>query len=284
MTADAGIRHRIIYAPRVTPTAGPNARRSWWPYAALAIAVVLLCAVGAWHPWSTASGPSGASAAGAVPAAGPMPLELPDDPRVLVLGDSWTYGSAAHAPTLGYAYLVARELGWDAVVNGVRGSGYLKPGLDGGTFGERIADLDPAVDPDLVIVQGSINDRHLPAAGYRDAVARAWDSLRDLYPDAAVIILGPAPQVLPVEASTARIDADLSALSAERGWWYISPIAEDWITPGNYLEVIDTSIIGRDHPSTEGHAHLAERLTAALDARMASTTVIADAPHDATVG
>ena len=65
--------------------------------------------------------------------------------------------------------------------------------------------------------------------------------------------------MLPVEAATARIDADLAELAARRGWWYISPIADEWITPANYLDVIDTGV-GRNHPSTEGHAYLADRL------------------------
>ena len=182
----------------------------------------------------------------------PAALALPDEPRVLVFGDSWTYGSAASLPTLGYAYVLGERLGWQTTVDGVRGSGYLKPGLDGGSYGERISALDPALDPDLVIIEGSINDRRLPAAGYRDAVTAAWDAVVALYPEATIVILGPAPQVLPVEESTARIDSDLAALAAARGWWYISPIADEWITPDNYVQVIDTGI-GREHPSTSGH-------------------------------
>ena len=120
----------------------------------------------------------------------PAALALPEQPRVLVFGDSWTYGSAASLPTLGYAYVLGERLGWETTVDGVRGSGYLKPGPDGGSYGERIAALDPALDPDLVIVEGSINDRRLPATGYRDAVA-AWDALAALYPEAAIVILGP---------------------------------------------------------------------------------------------
>ena len=184
--------------------------------------------------------PSPAPDSAAVAAAAPAPLALPDQPRVLIFGDSWVYGSAAIVPTLGFAYRIGESEGWDTVIDGVRGSGYLKPGLDGGTYGERIGALDPALDPDLVIVEGSINDRRLPAAGYREAVTAVWDALQALYPEARIVILGPAPQVLPVEAATARIDADLAELAAARGWWYISPIAEDWITPANYPEMIDT--------------------------------------------
>ncbi|HWM17370.1 MAG TPA: GDSL-type esterase/lipase family protein, partial [Microbacterium sp.] len=157
--------------------------------------------------------------------------------------------------------------------------GYLKPGMDGGSYGERIAALDPALAPDLVIVEGSINDRRLPAEGYAAAVSAAWDALAATYPEASVVIMGPAPQVLPLEASTARIDAELARLAAARGWWYVSPVADEWITPQNYAEVIDTGI-GRNHPSTNGHSYLATRLAEALDAMGEGTDVAADAPQD----
>ncbi|MFJ6654068.1 SGNH/GDSL hydrolase family protein [Microbacterium sp. NPDC091313] len=251
-------------------------RRPRWAFGVLVLAVLAVCALAAWRPWSAPATPTAAVAAEAPAAAtGPAPIALPEHPRVLIFGDSWTYGSAATAPTDGYAYVVARTLGWDAVVDGVRGSGYLKPGLDGGAFGERIAALDPALDPDLIIVQGSINDRRLPATGYRTAVDEAWDALSARFPDAQIVVLGPAPQVLPVEAATARIDVDLADLAAERGWWYVSPVREEWITPENYAAVIDTGEIGRDHPSTAGHAYLAERLAEALGERAAPADVIA---------
>jgi lysophospholipase L1-like esterase len=232
----------------------------------LAVAAVVL---GVWRPWipapsttpisAAADGASGASAAIA-----PAPLVLPDHPTVLVFGDSWTYGSAATVPTLGYAYLLGELLGGETIVNGVRGSGYLKPGIDGPTFGERIAALDPSLSPDLVIMQGSINDRAQGVAGYREAVNAAWDAMTSTYPEATIVVLGPAPHELPVGAATARIDSDLSELAAARGWWYISPLAQEWITPQNYLDVIDVEV-GRKHPSTDGHRYLAEKLAAALD-------------------
>ncbi|PVE96150.1 SGNH/GDSL hydrolase family protein [Microbacterium sp. TPD7012] len=214
-----------------------------------------------------AAAPVGASADGEGSAASvvaPAPLSLPDHPRVLVFGDSWTYGSAATDPTQGYAYVLAGLVGGETIVDGVRGSGYLKPGLDGPTFGERIALLDPALAPNLIIIQGSINDRAQGVTGYREAVTAAWDALTAKYPEASIVVLGPAPHELPVGAATARIDTDLSELAAARGWWYISPIALDWITDQNYLDVIDVDF-GHKHPSTEGHRYLAERLAAALD-------------------
>jgi hypothetical protein len=128
-----------------------------------------------------------------------------------------------------------------------------------------------------VIVEGSINDRRLYPTGYRDAVTAAWDALAALYPEASFVIMGPAPQVLPVQKATARIDADLADLAEARGWWYVSPIGDDWITPANYASVIDSSDIGRDHPSTGGHAYLAGRLADALEAMTGANIVTADA-------
>ncbi|TDN88503.1 lysophospholipase L1-like esterase [Microbacterium sp. BK668] len=248
-----------------------------WLLIGLLVAVAVVCSVGAWRAWMNPVEPVASVARAQAAAVAPAPLVLPEEPTVLVFGDSWTYGSAATVPTLGYAYVIGETLGWNTVVDGVRGSGYLKPGLDGGSFGERIAQLDPNLDPDLVIVEGSINDRRLYPAGYRAAVTAAWNSLAELYPEAQFVILGPAPQVLPVEKPTARIDADLAELAAARGWWYISPIAENWITEANYSTVIDTSDIGRDHPTTEGHALLAERLATGLARLAEGNGVTADA-------
>ena len=254
----------------------PRARRPWLVLAGVAIAVAVVCVLGLSRP-SPASTPSVADAeqAAAVAAA---PLALPEHPRVLVFGDSWVYGSAANVPTLGFAYVAAAALEWDAVIDGVRGSGYLKPGIDGPAYGERIAALDPALDPDLVIIEGSINDRRLYPTGYRSAVNAAWDLLAARYPDARVVVLGPAPQVLPVERATGLIDRDLSALAAERGWLYISPIAQGWIDEGNYAAVIDSTPLGNDHPSTEGHAYLATRLADALASLAGDNGIVADAP------
>lgn len=245
-----------------------GSRRTWRRGRSTALIVVLAVALsgavlGVWRPWVPATPDAPILAAEEVVTVAPTPLVLPEHPRVLVFGDSWTYGSAASSPTLGYAYVLAELLDGETVVDGVRGSGYLRPGIDGPAFGERIAALDPTISPDLVIIQGSINDREQGADGYRDAVIAAWDALASTYPEAAIVVLGPAPHILPVEAGTARIDQDLAALAGARGWWYISPVQDDWITEQNYLDVIDVDL-GKRHPSTDGHHYLAEQVAAAL--------------------
>jgi lysophospholipase L1-like esterase len=249
-----------------------RARRSLAVLAGVAAAIAIVCAVALWRPWTAAQAPVSRAEAGTADAVAVAPIELPEHPRVLVFGDSWTYGSAATLPTEGYAYVLAGLLDGQTIVDGVRGSGYLVPGLEGiGTFGQRIARLDPDLAPDLIIVQGSINDRREPAAGYADAVDAAWNELAARYPGTPIVILGPAPQVLPVEDATARIDHTLASLAAARGWPYVSPVAEDWITAADYPWIIDTGEIGRNHPTTAGHAYLAERVARALEALAPAT-------------
>lgn len=253
----------------MTRSARLSPRRGIVVLVVLAAAIAAVCALALTRPWAAEELPVSRADAGAAAPASPMLLSLPEHPRILVFGDSWTYGSAASAPTLGYAYVLASLMHGQTQVNGSRGSGYLVPGIDGGTFAERIAELDAAAPPDLIIVQGSINDRKVALDGYDEAVRRAWDELSALYPEARIVILGPAPQVIPVEAATADIDERLSRAAAARGWPYVSPVAEQWITPENVARVIDAGPIGRHHPTTAGHAYLAERLAAALEAMSA---------------
>lgn len=249
---------------------GMSKRRTRATALVLAVATVATAVVmGVWRPWIPAAMDAPILAAEDVATVAPAPLVLPEHPLALVFGDSWTYGSAATEPTLGYAYLLADVLGGETVVNGVRGSGYMKAGVDGPAFGERISALDPTLEPDLVLIQGSINDRLQGAKGYREAVTAAWDDLAAMYSDAPIVVLGPAPHILPVGAETARIDRDLAALAGARGWWYISPVQDQWITEQNYLDVIDVDL-GNRHPSNEGHRYLAAQVGAALEELIAA--------------
>lgn len=280
--ADESDGQNVTYPRHMRERDQARTRRPLWVLVGLVGAVAIVAAMAVWRPWLEPSVPvaSGENAESAVSASTAELLTIEDTARVLVFGDSWVYGSAAIVPELGFAYRLGTERGWQVTVDGVRGSGYLKPGIDGPTYGERISQLAVEASPQLIVIEGSINDRRLYEPElYREAVTAAWDDLAELYPEASVVVLGPAPQVLPVEQTTALIDRDLAALAAERNWWYLSPIAESWITDDNYLTVIDTGT-GNDHPSTEGHAYLAERVMTALDAITAPSTVIADAPLD----
>jgi lysophospholipase L1-like esterase len=253
----------------------PDRRARTWGLGVLAAGVAAVVALSAWQPWNRPSAIDTA-AAGAY-GIGAEALSVPADADVLVFGDSWTYGSAATRPTDGYAYQLGELTGWNVTVDGVRGSGYMKPGIDGPDFGTRASWLDPADDYDLVIIQGSINDRLQGARGYRERVSEVWDRFERTYPNAQIVIFGPTPHQFPVDEGTSRIDRDLKAEAAERGWWYISPLTEQWVTPSNYLDYIDTGV-GNKHPSDAGHTYLAEQLAQALRDRSATTDAGNEAP------
>lgn len=263
----------MTYPSRVTSLPPTRRRRRALAIAGV-VAVVLAVTLGITRPWMPPAEtvPIAAAQDGGV---SPAALVLPEHPTVLVFGDSWTYGSAATPPTDGYAYRLANLMHGTTVVDGVRGSGYQKPGLDGPDYLTRIRMLDAGIAPDLIIIEGSINDRRENAAAYPAAVESAWSALTATYPHVPVVVLGPAPQVLPVQPATARIDRDLARLAAERSWWYISPVQEHWITPQNYGWVIDTGV-GRDHPTNAGHEYLAKKVHEALERFSTAPVTAAD--------
>ncbi|GGF46877.1 hypothetical protein GCM10010922_23300 [Microbacterium sorbitolivorans] len=191
------------------------------------------------------------------------PTPTPDPvPLMLVFGDSWTYGLAATDAAHAYPHLTGEILGWDVDAIGENGSGYLHPGQNGGFYGTRVAELDPDLEPDIIVVQGSINDRGESLSALPRAAKAVWQAFEHTYPDADLVVLGPAPSVLPIEENVEKIDEALSQLAADEGLDYISPIAEGWLTDDNIGDYIDAS--AANHPSDAGHAYLAERLAADL--------------------
>lgn len=224
------------------------------------LAVAGVVALGAVPLSSCASESRGVDVSGDWPSSAATAAAQDDAPSMLVFGDSWTFGLAASTPTGGYAYLAGLELGWNTTVDGENGSGYLHPGEHGGLYGTRVVQLDPELDPDLVVVQGSINDRASDLSTLSRAANGVWEALERMYPDADLVILGPAPATLPVDESVERIDEILGDLAQTEGLDYISPLQEQWITKSNYDTVIDSSSTGHYHPSDTGHAYLAEKL------------------------
>ncbi|WP_221585757.1 SGNH/GDSL hydrolase family protein [Microbacterium sp. G2-8] len=187
-------------------------------------------------------------------------------PSMLILGDSWTNGMVASTPEHGYANRAGAMLDWETTVDGENGSGYLKAGARGGTFGTRALQLDPELAPDVIVIQGSINDRGEDLTRLTPVARSVWRAVEAKYPDAQLIVLGPAPSILPVSQRTERIDTLLGVAAAAEGVDYISPIEEGWITRANYDDIIDSSTRGAHHPSDDGHAYLAEMLVDDLGA------------------
>jgi acyl-CoA thioesterase I len=173
--------------------------------------------------------------------------------RVAVLGDSYTSGYAlAHPQDDGYAYVLARALGWRAEVDGFPGSSFT---TDTGCPGERYADRVDRIPTDavLVLVEGGIND--VPAAAQ---VGPAADTLlaaiRARVPAAALVVVGPPLVPARDPGTLQRIGSDLARSATRQGAAYVDT---SWSLP--YV---------RDgiHLTPAGHRRFAELLGTQLAA------------------
>ncbi len=185
--------------------------------------------------------------------------------RTLILGDSWTVGYGADTQEHGFAYLATSDLQLDATIDGISGSGYTSAGPNNeGTYRTRIERLPADLNPALIILQGSVNDAAPTTVETLTAVAAAIEAAESKYPDAQVVLFGPAAPQLPVSGGLQKIDAALRLAATRQEVHYVSPIAENWITMGNIREMIDPT--KQWHPSTAGHAYLALKLEESLRA------------------
>lgn len=205
--------------------------------------------------------------------AAPRPVETVKIPaalltagtRTVIFGDSWTQGAAAARPELGYAHLTAQKFGWDNQVLGGSGTGYLNPGSTNiGTFSQRIAKLPEDTSVQLVIMQGSVNDQYRDLKALPGAATQTIQALKAKFPRAHIVVLGPAPNVVPADPTLLRIDNDLQSVTTAAKVTYVSPVIESWITPSNFRTYID--VAAASHPNNVGHAFLAGRVVAALKA------------------
>jgi hypothetical protein len=204
-------------------------------------------------------------AATAATPAGPVARVPGNGAKALFFGDSWTAGYGATPVTRGYAYLTGQALGWDYKVNGVNGTGYLKPGSHKTrTYLGRIGALAPDSGMQVVVLQGGLNDESQSLSQLPDAASAAVDLLRAKYPEAVIVMLGPGAAILPADENLRAVDSMLQLVAQRKGLAYISPLSAAWITPDNYSSVID--VAAAHHPSTTGHAYLARRTVAALRA------------------
>jgi lysophospholipase L1-like esterase len=187
---------------------------------------------------------------------------LPDAPFVSFIGDSWTYGAGA-TDSGGYAYRTGRLLGWTHRVLGVSGSGYVQDGA-GTPFDRRIL---PAVSgaPDVVVIQGSINERDTAVEELAPAVADTLGRLvRAAGPDTAVVVVGASyvPEVPGTKVD--RINDTVRAVAARLGLPFVDVAAENWSDPADPSIWADLS-----HPNDAGAEQIAERLAPVLQAVVA---------------
>lgn len=195
---------------------------------------------------------------GETPPPEPAATDVSDDPpSVTIVGDSWSEGIGATG-LHGFAELAPEQLGWNHRLLAVGGSGYVAPGR-GSTFGERI-DRAVAGDPDVVVLQGSQNDRHATPEALRDAAASTLMRMRAAAgPDTVILVIGAARTPDWDGATIDPINDAVGEAAELAGVRFVDPVAERWIDPEDERVWMDGS-----HLNDVGHQLVADRLKRVL--------------------
>jgi lysophospholipase L1-like esterase len=184
----------------------------------------------------------------------------PRTPVVMFLGDSYTVGKIGQIPEQTYAADTARTLGWQVILSGFRGTGFVAKGHVGKNFSMLFDEqLSWRPAPDLVIVSGGHNDRLHPPTVVAEAARRLLTEIQQRWPKTHVLLMGPMWGGDPKPDVTSIADT-LRVVAQERRVPYIDPLRERWITgdrkkgTGNarrYILSDDT------HPTPEGAYYIA---------------------------
>lgn len=112
-------------------------------------------------------------------------------PTVVIVGASITAGVGAGQPDRSWAALLVRRLGWNAVVYGDPGAGYVRPGIHRrGPVARELSEVDlRKLNPALVIVQAGHNDMGVPAALEQQRVKQVIAQIRAEAPDAGIALI-----------------------------------------------------------------------------------------------
>ena len=190
------------------------------------------------------------------------PLAGQQSKKIVVVGDSYTQGTAyGGADENNWAQLAWRQLRREGVdiifrVSG-RGGGYLSPGVTGTTFGQeaqRLMEPDQG-NEDIVMIFGGSNDIAAPPESVSASVSKTLSDVRAQAPKAKLIVVGPvwpkpdpSPEILKIR-DIVRAEAEKANAT------FVDPIADRWF-------MADPQLIGKDgvHPTDTGHLYMSERL------------------------
>lgn len=192
-----------------------------------------------------------------VPAEPPV---LPADPNVLVIGDSFVQGHGIeNTGTDPYPQLLADEMGWSGVTtDGVGGTGFLRTNDGGGKkFADRLEEMTMEPAPDLVLLQGSVNDIAFQPGELRTASIQTLKIIESKWPDAAVVVFGPITEHKDYEVVGNAYKSAASAVDA----FYIDATGADTWLPKSQPELITED---GWHPSPAGHQAITAGLAEAL--------------------
>lgn len=183
------------------------------------------------------------------------PLALPSNPRVLLMGDSYTEGWGADPESEGFAYHIAEPLGWRLTRDGIGSTGFVNEGQNKqGNYPARLA-RHPKDGYDLVILQGGTNDEKLPAAAISEGVDATVKVVRERYPSAQLLVMGPvAPYGNPSD-NRAKLNLALVDYTHDHSIPYINAVAEHWFQVGEWRTLVDQT---KGHPNNPGYVRVTQ--------------------------
>ncbi|GLZ14715.1 hypothetical protein Acsp04_49500 [Actinomadura sp. NBRC 104425] len=210
--------------------------------------------------FSEPSRPNAAATAGSSASASAVPRA----PVVMFLGDSYTVGERGSLVENAYPSAAARLLGWQVIVGGRAGTGFVQGSSARTPFGVMFeSQLGWRPAPDLLIISGGHNDARIPNVQVgppaRDLLTRA----RQRWPGTRIVLIGPLWGNDSPPAAALTVRDQLRTVAQQMKVPFIDPIAERWIT-GNRAEGTGNAavFIKKDgvHPTPEGHRYIAARL------------------------
>ncbi|NUR86769.1 MAG: SGNH/GDSL hydrolase family protein [Nonomuraea sp.] len=201
------------------------------------------------------SGCSGA-AGETLPQRRPLPAEPRPAPVMMFVGDSFTVGSGPVPTWRTYAAESARLLGWQPVIAGGGGSGFLNRGHVGRTFMESFeAELAWRPAPDLLVISGGHNDRRPSTLRVRRAAAALLWAARARWPHTRIVLIGPI-WLEHAPARAYRVRDALEQVAARESVPFLDPLEQRW--PARIVLPDGT------HPTFAGHLRIARWLADAL--------------------
>jgi lysophospholipase L1-like esterase len=186
----------------------------------------------------------------------------------MFLGDSYTTGGRGTPSEQTYAADTARDLGWQVIIGGLGGTGFVAAGATDEPFEvlfDRQLAWRPA--PDMLIVAGGHNDRRFGPAKVAAAAGSLLGRIHRLWPGIRVVLIGPMWGSGTPDPRALEIRDALGTTARAYGVPFVDPLAGQWITgdrrgeTGNAADYIRQDGV---HPTAAGHRHLATRLVADL--------------------
>ncbi len=205
---------------------------------------------------------------------------LKNDPRRLptmaIVGASFTAGVGPGVASQSWAVVLARTLGWNAVIYGVPGAGYVSKGsselgpVSRMLGAERLRSLRPS----LVIVQAGHDDGGVPPAIERRQVRQAIEEIRAQAPHARIALLTVFTKPgLSHSPGYYRTDSAIvaAARAADPAAIIMDPLAGRW----KFAHFDGVGL----HPTAAGDAQIARRVAAILSSRgIAAAPALTNAP------